>query len=421
MKIKGYILLAALLAIVTTACERRELYVYGDEYHSVVLNVDWREYSTTDPDGMTVWFYALDDPTHAPYRTTTANVRRHELYLPGGRYQGIVVDYSPEEYSRQQFLGMEALETARVENRPAAYQPDSLTIVGEGVPAGTSAAINDQLYGEEAFTILQQQRPALSEATGYYVIADQPEKMGLDTLDNKIIESGEYGDYIPWKERNTYQSTLTLQELYAVPHGIIWQLRVRIHIPEGFNYLWQQVGSISGLADGHLLAQDVNTDGASLLSVSDWELQRSGANEGYIAATLTTFGLRPISILPDALTYPGTREGGGTAVDDALGTRAPGDTEPAYEPSADWWSYRTGICLPEAVRLNLSFVLRDHATTLHYHFDVGHLVVSYDNQHVLRIDLDTDIRLPYVEAYTSTGFAADVTPWDDQAPVEVNF
>ena len=88
-----------LLLAVTTSCERRELYVYGDEYRSVELNVDWRKYSQTDPDGMTAWFYPLNTEQNKPYRITTANVRRHELYLPGGLYRGMVIDYSPEEHA----------------------------------------------------------------------------------------------------------------------------------------------------------------------------------------------------------------------------------------------------------------------------------------------------------------------------------
>lgn len=405
--------------MLASSCERRELYVYGDEFHSVELEVDWRKYADSDPDGMTLWFFPLDEISHAPYRSITANVRHHELYLPGGHYQGIVIDYSPEEYSHQQFLDMDSLSLARVEATPASYQPDSQTIIGEGVPESLSDEVNRQLYGEPAWTNLQTTRPPVREDTGLYTVANQPEQMGLDTLVNKYVDYGLYGDYIPWKERETYQSSIKLTQLFSEPESIVWKIRIRVWIKNGFNYLWQTPASITGLADGHFLPRDVITDNPCLLSIDSWELERTGENSGYISTTLSTFGLRPGSILPDRQFHHNS-------------TRAPGDSESDYS-SPDWWDYYTGLCLPEELRLNLSFTLRDHVTTKDFHFDVGHMVVSFDEQLVLRIDLGPEffspdapdgpapIDLPYVDAYNGTGFGADVTPWEDVTPIDVNF
>lgn len=396
-------------------CERRELYVYGDEFHSVDLEVDWRQYADRDPDGMTVWFYPLDEGTDGVYRTTTANVRHHELYLPGGRYQGVVVDYSPEEYSRQQFLDLSSLSMARVEATPSSYQPDSLTVSGEGVPVGLSDRVNRQLYGEPAWTELQKSRPPVREETGLYVVANPPEQMGLDTLLDKYVDRGLYGDYIPWRKHETYQSTLSITHLFSEPETIVWTLRVRVWIRSGFNCLWQTPASITGLADGHFLPRDVVTDRSCLLSIGGWDYERTGEDSGYIIATVNTFGLRPESILPDRVLHQN-------------GTRAPGDTEPDYE-NPDWWDYYTSVCRADELRLNLSFTLRDHATTVDYHFNVGHMVVSYDEQLVLRVDLGPDffgpdnpfIDLPYVDAYNGTDFGAEVVPWENVTPIDVDF
>ena len=398
-----------LLLVLLTGCYRRELYVYGDEFHSVQLEVDWREYSDRDPDGMTVWFYPLDDPSHAPYRTTTASVRRHDLYLPGGYYHGVVVDYSPEEYSRQEFLDMDVLSSARVESTPATYQPDSSTVVGEGVPKGLSAEVNAQLYGESAWNASQTDRPAVSETNGCYVVASQPEQMALDTLLNRYVDRGAYGDYIPWQERDTYQSEISITTIKSVPRSVIWRLRIRVWIKDGFNSLWQSPASITGLANGHFLPLDVNTDRPCIIGIDDWELERTGQNSGYLQVTLSTFGLRPATVLPYRMLHK---------------VGATGD---------DWYDYYTDNCLPEDLRLNLSFTLRDHATTLYYHFDVGHMVTSYDAQQVLRLELGPDyfypsdpdgpdpIVLPFVDAYNGTGFGADVTPWEDEEPVDITF
>lgn len=432
------ILLVVLVATIVfvllmlTGCERRELYVYGDEFHSVELEVDWRKYADRDPDGMTVWFYPLDDPTKQPYRTTTANVRHHDLYLPGGYYQGVVVDYSPEEFSRQEFLSLERMDSARVEATPSSYQPDSLTVAGEGVPRGLSDEVNWQLYGEPAWTDYQYPRPPVREETGLYEVANQPEEMALDTLDNRHIDRGEYGDYIPWQERETYQSQIRLTQMYSEPETIVWKLRIRVWIKDGFNYLWQSPASISGLADGHFLPRDVITDNPCLLSIDGWETERTGENSGYISTTLNVFGIRPVTLRPDR------EEHEGREVQQVYSYTRAGESEP------EWWEYYTKNCLPEDIRLNLSFVLRDHATTLHYHFNVGHYVVSWDNQLVLRIELgpeffdpnnphgaygeggdpdnpSPDIKLPFVEAYNGTGFGADVTPWEDMPPIDISF
>ena len=423
--------------LMLAGCERRELYVYGDEFHSVELEVDWRRYADRDPDGMTVWFYPLDTEgtvlsVHKPYRTTTANVRHHDLYLPGGYYQGVVVDYSPEEFSRQEFLSLERMDSARVEATPSSYQPDSLTVAGEGVPKGISDEVNWQLYGEPAWTDYQYPRPPVREATGLYEVANQPEEMALDTLDNRYVDRGEYGDYIPWQERETYQSQIRLTQMYSEPETIVWKLRIRVWVREGFNYLWQSPASISGLADGHFLPRDVITDNPCLLSIDNWETERTGENSGYISTTLNVFGIRPVTLRPDR------EEHEGREVQQVYSYTRAGENE------SEWWEYYTKNCLPEDIRLNLSFVLRDHATTLHYHFNVGHYVVSWDNQLVLRIELgpeffdpnnphgangeggdpgnpSPDIILPYVDAYNGTGFGADVTPWIEEPPVEITF
>ena len=93
--------------------------------------------------------------------------------------------------------------------------------------------------------------------------------------------------------------------------------------------------------------------------------------------------------------------------------------------SSGWYDYETDLCDSDELRLNLVFVLRDHSTILKYQFDVGRQVVSFDEQLVLRLDLDEEyfdpdnpdggdpIELPYVEAYSGTGFDANVSEWEE--------
>lgn len=388
------VLAAAFALLVTTSCERRELYVYGDEFRSTRLNVDWREYAPTDPDGMTSWFYPVNNPEMSkPLRSTTAEVRHHELYLPHGNYRGMLIDYSPEEYSRQTFFDLDDPEQSRVEILPSPYQPESLV----------------ELFGEPCYHVAL---PSVESETNLFTVSDQMEQMALDTLENVFIDGGAYGNYIPYKERDYYQETIKITDLNSVPHSLLWKCRVRVFL-KGFNYLWQTQGSLAGLSNGHYLMRHKNTDTPCLISLDDWELQRKGDNEGYIGVTITCFGLRPASIKPDAPKHSPTRAG---------------EVEPDYKYD-EWYAYRYDLCSPEELRLNLRFMLRDHATERVYHFDVGKYVVSFDEQQVLRIDLDEEdfendpslepIDLPYVEPYNGTGFDAEVTPWKDEEPVDV--
>lgn len=400
-----HITMTALACLMTllTAC-RRDLWVYGDEFTSVSLDVDWREYQSSDPDGMTCWFFP-DNEDIMPSSITTASVRHTNLYLGHGHYTGVVIDYSPQEYSRQEFLGMDRKSTARVQMTPASYQPDDSTLT--------------ELYGPLCY---HEPLPVTIPETGYYQVMNQPEQMALDTLQDMVIHSGEYGDYIPYKERDTYQSTLTMQQFYSIPTSPVWNMRIRIFI-RGFDYLWQAEGSLAGLADGRFLALNHNTDVPCLLSLTEWDMQRTGNNTGYISINVANFGLRgsqhPARCYDDY--------GHDITPDDArsetplLSRQRQAVTRARAGNQINWDDTRT--VNNDDIRLNLKFILRDHSTVLLYHFDVGEYVVSYDNQLVLRLDLGPDFPdipdLPYVDAYEGTGFDATVTPWQDGGMADV--
>ena len=398
-------LILALACLLPLLCScRRDLWVYGDEFSSVSLDVDWRQYQSYDPDGMTCWFFP-EDESIMPSRITTASVRHTDLYLGRGRYTGVVIDYSPQEYSRQEFLGMDRASTACVSLTPASYQPDDSTLT--------------QLYGPQCF---HEQLPVTLPQTGYYQVANQPEPMALDTLQDMVIRSGEYGDYIPYKERDTYQSTLTMQQFYSIPTSPIWQMRIRVYV-RGYDYLWQVEGSLAGLANGHFLALNHNTDVPCLLSITDWETQRTGDNVGYISCTVANFGLRgsqhPFRCYDDQgndITPTEAR-----AVPPLPSRQRRAVTRAIAGNQVNWENTRT--ISNDDLRLNLMIRLRDHSTTLYYHFDVGEYVVSYDNQLVLRLDLGPDFPdgpdLPYVDAYEGTGFNATVTPWQNGGSADV--
>lgn len=357
--------IAALLLtlLLFTNCERRELWIYGDQFHSLRLDVDWRKYKERDPQGMTTYFFP-DDLSQDSKFFTTANVRSLSCYLSQGGYTGVVFDYSPSEYSHQEFVGMDKAATAEVRLTPASYQPDSMA----------------QLYGTACY---YRELPTI-QPSGLYTVMNEPEEMALDTVDMQVY-NGKYNDYIPYKERETYQATLVEQVYNAEPEPLVWKMRIRIYI-SGIYYLYETKASIAGLADGHYLARHENTDVPCLHALDDWKTEVTGDNVGYISTTFNTFGLRS----------------------DAK-TRA---------------TLTTGY-LPQGLRLNLRLLLRDRSTVLYYHFDIGDHVAIYDDQLVLRIDLGEDFTdhpdLPFVEGYNGTGFGGVVIPWVDGPHVDLEF
>jgi hypothetical protein len=389
---------AALMLVSTNSCERRDLYVYQDYFKQLKLLIDWRHYDrdkflyphTPDPTGMTVYLYPTDGRKADHY--TTANVTVFESYLSKGNYEALVIDYSPSEYGKQEFLGMDYANTAKVQSTPQAYQPKE----------------DSELYGAPAYAKdLMTKQP-----TGFWTIANQPEVMGSDTT-MMDIRTGKYDHYIPYEERDSYQSTLVQQVYQMYPLIVPWQMRVRIPI-KGIYYLYKTQGTLAGMADGVYLAENHTSNDPCILQIDDWEVFVTGDNVGYIAKTFYTWGMR------DALwkDYDGIRQRKSWVV----GQQTP---EPFFVSSA----------AKDELRLNLAITLRDRKTVCHFHIDCGNQVEVYgDTEHLivgnanaLSLDLrevltgDDIPELPYVEGVNGLDFGGVVIPWKDGENVHVSF
>ncbi|MBR1880675.1 MAG: DUF5119 domain-containing protein, partial [Prevotella sp.] len=308
---------------------------------------------------------------------TTAEVRQYETYLSKGDYEALVIDYSPSEYSHQEFVGMEYAETAKMQSKEFPYQPDSLP----------------EIYGPECYA-----HPLPLQANGLCTIAWEPEIIACDTVQFTAI-TGKYDKYIPYEERDTYQSTLTQQVFKLEPIIVPWQMRVRVYI-RGIYYLYQTKASIAGLADGYFPMKDRTSDNPCLLALDDWEVHVTGDNIGYIAKTFMTWGVQNTSVL-----YQGRHM--------VYGEKAEDVPDNLIDRPAD------------EIRLNLRLLLRDRKTVCNYHFDVGNMVREYWNEYALRIDLmdgfDGQPDLPYVDAYNGVGLDGVVVPWEEQDPVDLEF
>lgn len=371
--------LALMLLVPATGC-RRQLWLYQDQFKQVQIQVDWRSYDrdkvlyphTPDPDGMTLWFFPKDG--RKSYRFTTSEVNRYDLYLAQGAYTGVVIDYSPEEYGMQEFLGMDYPNTARVQATPSVYQPQEQS--------------DSPLYGISAFDGSLSSRQV---STGFWTVANQPEPIASDTIQMNVL-TGKYANYIPFEERNTYQASLVQQIYEMQPLLIPWHMRVRIPV-KGVYYAYKIEGSIAGLADGFYLAENHTSLTPCLHQIDNWQLYVTGDNVGYVAATFDTWGLR------HHLWARYNRQGPPFKVD------AP-DNE---------------------LRINLKFLLRDRKTTKFFNIDCGNQVWVYANEYALSVDLrdvlkDGDIpTLPYVDAVNGIDFDGVVVPWEDLEEFDVGF
>ena len=389
---------AAALMLTTNSCERRELYVYQDYFKQVELQIDWRHYDrdkvkyphTPDPSGMTVWFYPTDGRKADHY--TTSEVTRYETYLSQGTYEALVIDYSPEEYFKQEFIGMDYANTAKVQSTPAAYQSPE----------------DEPLYGADAFSKALMKK----EANGFWTVYNQPEKMASDTTMLNVL-TGKYDHYIPYEERDTYQATLTKQVFMMDPLIIPWQMRIRIPV-KGIYYLYETKATVAGLADGYFLAEDHTSDDPCLIEADDWEVyvtdtldvdaDRIIGGTGYIAKTFDTWGLR------NSL----------WANYDQLKNRQKWALEMAPPPFF--------IEAPQnELRVNIAIKLRDRKTVKYFHIDCGNLVQVFGNEYALSVDLRDVLKgediptLPYVEAVNGMDFGGVVIPWKDGKKVDVGF
>lgn len=395
---------AAMLLLATTGC-RRDLWVYQDNFKQVELDIDWRNYfrewavnqktsvnptvqPAQDPDGMTVYLFPRDGRTS--YRYTTAEVRHFETYMSAGEYDGLVIDYSPEEYGRQEFVGMDFAKTAKVQSTFASYQTDSIP----------------ELYGDAAYG--GSVTPKKNDK-GYFAVSWEPEDIANDTI-YMNINTGKYDKYIPYEERDTYQSSLQHQYFKMEPLIIPWTMRVRIYV-KGIYYLWKVQSTLAGMADGYYLVDCKTSETPCLLQIDNWEVHVTGDNVGYIAATFKTWG-------PMNFTNRNW---------DCHEPQRPLDNV-AYKSTAEINAYsyeELSDRNPNEIRLNLRFLLRDRHTSVYYHADVANLVHVFRNEYALRVDLmDQDGRvpeLPFVEAYNGMEFGGIVIPWQDEDPVDVQF
>lgn len=351
----------ALLALLALASCRRDLWVLTDIYRQVELYTDW-SLCDRKPDGMTAWFMSetLDGRNR---RITTSEVEHTWLNLPRGRFTGIIFDWSPAEYVNQDFVGMTRPDSAHVKVRPAKVQPLS----------------DEDLYGIRAIpTGLYVPKV---DSTGLCLLSVTPDPMCADTLHGVEVVTGVDGDLILYDGKDSYEASLVTQTIHSRPQPVTWDLRIIVHI-KGAQYMHSVKGTVAGLSEGLWLSKLRHMSTACLHPLDEWSVQPLSENVSAITTSIHTFGLpepEPTRSDPDILSS-----------------------------------------LPP-LRINLRFLLRDEATVIYAHFDVDASEVTvYEDQLIARIEIPIEVELPYVDAKSSAGFDATVTPWEQGGDADVN-
>jgi hypothetical protein len=358
-KLHSILVPALLLVLVLTSCERRELWVYTDEFRQVELFTDWSQCDSR-PDGMTAWFMSesLDGRNR---RITTAEVEHTWLNLPRGRFTGVIFDWSPAEYANQEFSGMTRPDSALVRVRPASVQPEP----------------DNDLYGSLA--VPSDVHIPLVDSTGMHLLCVTPDPMCADTLKHIEIITGVEGDLIPWDTREEYEASLVTQTFYCQPKPITWDLRILIHV-KGVQFMHSIQGTVAGLAEGMWLGSLEHTTSTCLHPLDKWQVQFLTDSTSVLMTTIHTFGLP-----------------------NKIQTRAEDDFDLS------------------SLRLNIRILLRDEETVLYYHFDVeSKNVTIFEDQLVARVEIPIEVVLPYVDAKGSAGFDATVTPWEPGGSASVD-
>lgn len=382
---KGHATLCALclLCAFTASC-RRDLWVYTDDFCQVGLHTDWSQ-ATETPGGMTWWFMS-NDLSGRNRHSTTAEISYTALNLPRGQFTGVVFDYSPAEYSHVEFLGMTRPDSALVHASASADQP---------LP-------DEHLYGNAAVPAYLQGIPMNPAGNGMHLLAAEPEMVNADTLLNATVTTGLDEDLVPWDERDKYEQTVIEQNFYAEPRPLIWKLYVRIPI-RGANYMYSVRGTVAGLSDGCWLTPLRQTSTPCLQLLDSWRIQAPIDSVSFLSTSVNTFGLPDVQMPMSPVDARTSQARMVTRTEDENTENIQIGEDPRFD---------------QHLRLNLQFVLRDEATVLNYHYDLGDKYIAViDDQLIVNIDIPVDFPglpdLPYVESKGSAGFDATVTPWEE--------
>ncbi len=249
-------IIALILIVAAVSCKRRPLYYEPTEYAELIIDIDWSKAFAEDdkPTGVSVWFYPQDAHREVII-SYSANVERHVVSIPVGRYDVVVFNHTPAELMGTiGFRGADRLETLEVYSQ-------HITTTREPT---TSRGILTEEPAEFALTIYRNLE----------VTSEMAEDTELEIMGHIISKDS--------------------RTIYVVPELITQMHAVQVEI-EGYNNLSVNgvYGELSGLAEGYMVSAGVPNTINARQKLVIWEQNSTSADltEGEANAEYRTWGL----------------------------------------------------------------------------------------------------------------------------------
>lgn len=376
--------LMVLMLITASCCEHKELCYHHPHDHNVAFNVDWSLFDKEVPTGMTVMIF--NDQGDTEHTVLSNDTGRATTYLTAGIYNSVVFNQSVTEFGSVSFHGMNHIETAEV--RALKYKSDwyAATKSDDGAAAGgeeTGDAAGDGEGDAAGEGTGEGTGDEAGEGTGYEAGegADSEEEVG-----EQIDSVARTPDWIATHKASNFEVTEEMARsqdtLYNVaqhqPESIVKTLDIRIAV-SGIQNFYGARASLTGMAEGYMLGLQRPSDKTTTYLIEFWipEPDEEDTTKGYITAQLNCFGL-------------------------------------PYGHEAK----------PEDNIFDITVLLRDNKTQLHYTFPVGDKI-SFDDDGwadpEVGLDLAIDEPFPDVEQAENLGggFDATVDDWGEEIEHDV--
>ena len=251
------------LLLMLMGCERRVIEVEYSKRARVLIRINWVIHFNTKPSGMTVMIFPMDG--RPPMTEITNNVDSLEVTLEQGRYRIVAYSLTTEEYEHLRFQNLDSWDEANVTTRI-----NHTSLVGTRGP-------EDFDYMEEPEEI----QVAVSEQ---------------EVTEEMIIEQHNFMPYDEWKDV-AYEigSTPSIRRIYhwdLEPKPMTTMLHVRVKL-KGARYAKALTGSLTGMADGFMLTDAWRRENTGRVLLSGWNISYTDYThlEGWLSCDVPVFGL----------------------------------------------------------------------------------------------------------------------------------
>lgn len=246
--LRNYILV--LVVLVVSACAHKELCIEHPHWVPVRVDADWGNFSEL-PVNMSVMFFPKDGSEILTIHNNNHHTARTKL--PVNTYDVVVFNEHMSDFGSLGFRNMKNFATA------------------------------------EAYLTDQTQLKILKKSPDEEVMAD-PERLGVAVIKDYQVTQEMLDRYRSQLKagQQTEENVMTV-----APDDKVHQFEVRLRA-KGLQYVHSMECTLSGLAGGHLFAEDMPSSDRVTHRLTDWQkvlTSDSEEGEGYLCGTCRSFGL----------------------------------------------------------------------------------------------------------------------------------